>query len=194
MIVVDVETSGMSPSKNCILSIGAVDFNFSQNQFYGECQAEKGKAVSMEALKINGFTFKEIRDKNKQTLEELLKEFYRWMMLIPDRTFAGQNVDFDRNFINFAFRQYKIPLMIEKRIIDLHSVCFAYMLKNNKTPLVNKGFSALNTDRILKYVGLKEREGAHNALEDAKLEAEAFGRLIYGKNIFPEYVSYSFRV
>ena len=32
------------------------------------------------------------------------------------------------------------------------------------------------------------REGnPHNALEDSKLTAECFSRLLYGKNVFPKY-------
>ncbi len=55
---------------------------------------------------------------------------------------------------------------------------------------------------ILKLCGIEDerrsvredkisREGKpHNALEDAKLTAECFSRLVYGKNLFPEYAKF----
>ena len=54
MIVVDIETSGTSPYKHSILSIGAVDFSNPERQFYQECQIEKDKEYTEEALNVNG--------------------------------------------------------------------------------------------------------------------------------------------
>ena len=50
--------------------------------------------------------------------------------------------------------------------------------------------SALNLDRILEYVGLPTRAEKHNALHDAKLEAEAFSRLFQNKGLLSEYATY----
>jgi len=51
MIVIDIETTGKDP-KNCsILSIGAVAFFHSNNQFYTECRIRKNAYISAKALK-----------------------------------------------------------------------------------------------------------------------------------------------
>ena len=45
----------------------------------------------------------------------------------------------------------------------------------------------MNLKKILAFCGMEDERGYHNALEDCKIEAECFNRLIYGKNLFPEY-------
>ena len=60
MIVVDVETTGLYPNKNSIVSIGAVDFLNPVNTFYQECRIWRGAKISDQALEVNGFTKKQI--------------------------------------------------------------------------------------------------------------------------------------
>ena len=43
---------------------------------------------------------------------------------------------------------------------------------------------------ILKLCGMEDNRQAHNALEDCKLTGECFSRLIYGKNLFSEYIQF----
>ena len=43
---------------------------------------------------------------------------------------------------------------------------------------------------ILTFCGMQDNRKVHNALEDAKLTAECFSRLVYGKNLFPEYAQF----
>jgi len=46
MIVADIEATGLDPRKHSILSIGAVDFEHPERQFYGECRiCGKGQAL-----------------------------------------------------------------------------------------------------------------------------------------------------
>ena len=61
------------------------------------------------------------------------------------------------------------------------------MIRAGITPPTERNHTGLNLDSILEYVGLLRREGTHHALTDAKLEAEALSRLLYGKNLLPEY-------
>jgi hypothetical protein len=50
--------------------------------------------------------------------------------------------------------------------------------------------SDLSLDTILKYVGLPEEPKPHIGLNGAKYEAECFSRLLYGKNLLPEFAKY----
>jgi len=45
----------------------------------------------------------------------------------------------------------------------------------------------MDLPKILEFVGLRDERKFHNALEDCKLEAECFSRIIYGKNLLLEY-------
>ena len=99
MIIVDVETSGVNPKMNSIVSIGAVDFLDSQNRFYGECRVWDGAEITEISSKINGFTVEQMRDPKKKSVEELIDEFFQWMEPLENKTLAGHNPTFDRDFL-----------------------------------------------------------------------------------------------
>jgi len=190
MIVADVETSGISPSRNSILSIGALDFNNHKNQFYGECRVWDGAEISSEALAINEFSQEEALDPDKQTLEELAHKFFVWTQECPEKTLAGQNVSFDRDFLNDSFRRAKIDYRFAVRSVDLHSVCYADFLIHGTEPPLKNDHTDLDLDAIANYVGMPSEPKPHNALNGAKYEAEAFNRLLYGKNLLEEFAEY----
>ncbi|KKU70659.1 MAG: Exonuclease RNase T and DNA polymerase III [Parcubacteria group bacterium GW2011_GWA2_47_21] len=187
MIIVDVETSGITPVRHSLLSVGAVDFSNPGRLFYEECRIFDGAHVDKESLKINGFTNEEITDSKKKTDREVIESFLRWANEAKERTIAGQNPAFDRDFLQATAHRYHLDWKFAHRTIDLHSVCYSHMIEHGIRPPEDKGHSALNLDRILKYVGLRPREGKHNGLADAKLEAEAFSRLFYKRGLLPEY-------
>ena len=191
MIVVDVETTGVDSKKNSIISIGAVDFSKPQNQFYQECRIWEGAEITQQALYINGFTKEQITDQNKISLEEAVKSFINWAGNIAEQTLAGENPSFDRDFLRNSIEEYKINYRIGHRTIDLHSICYHHYLKKEFRPPIRDSRTDLNLDGILKYSGLPEEPKPHHALTGAKMEAEAFSRLIYGKNLLPEFEKYS---
>ena len=190
MIIVDVETTGLDPKKYSIVSIGAVDFKNSERQFYSECRVWDGALVSEESLEINGLTKEEVRDPNKKPLEEIMNEFKKWVDESSDVTLAGQNPSFDRDFLNNSFRRIGIDFKFAARNVDLHSVAYYDHIKKGIAIPHKNSHSDLSLDNIAKYVGLIEEPKPHNALTGAKLEAEAFSRIMYGKQLLPEFESY----
>lgn len=187
MIVLDVETTGIDWKKNSIVSIGAVDFNNPKNQFYVECQIWGGAEINEEALRINGFTREEITDCNKPSLEMAIRDFISWTENVEDLTLAGENVWFDNNFMRESAKRYDLEWIFGRRTFDLHSESYSNHLRLKKEIPLNKNRTNLNLDQTLKYVGLPEEPKPHNALTGAKVEAEAFSRLIYGKNFLSEF-------
>ena len=185
MIVVDVETTGIDPKKHSIVSIGAVSFYNSRNQFYQECKIWDGSEVTEEALKINGFSEEDIKNPNKKTLKEVIKNFLNWADNIKNKTIAGENPSFDRDFLKASIERSGLKWEFGYRTVDLHSLCYANYLKRGEA-LPAK----LNTDKTLNYVGLPDEPKPHNALTGAKMEAEAFSRLIYGKVLLKEFEKY----
>lgn len=217
MIVVDVETTGVDAKLCSLLSVGALDFDNPTNQFYMECFAFPGAHVEKEALKISGFTLEEVTTPSvsppgkggegkgekssgladsatsfrkggiESTDKEVVEEFLKWMKTCKEWTLAGQNPSFDRSFLEETAHRYHINWPLAHRTIDLHSVAYAEFLKIGKEIPRKNNHSALNLDRILEYVGLPTRAKKHNALEDAKLEAEAFSRLLNRRGLLEEY-------
>jgi len=190
MIVCDVETTGLDSRKNSIVSLGAVDFEHPQNTFYGECRVFNGAKIDRAALKINGFDAKRIKCRDKKPLRMLMKEFTGWAYKIKDITIAGENPRFDLNFIAASLERYKLENKFGYRTYDLHSVCYNYHVMHKISIPLKDNYSGITLDYTLRFVGLPEEPKPHNGLRGAKLEAEAFSRMFYGKSLFKEYGIY----
>ncbi len=188
MIVVDVETTGVNPEKHSIVSIGAVDFLEPEYQFYGESLPWEGAEITDEALAINGFTREQLKDPNMQSLALLIENFIKWSWQVEDRTLAGENPTFDMGFLKDAARRYGFEIK-GRRTVDLHSNSYMDHLVRGIKPPTRDFSSALSLDETLVYVGLQPEPKPHNALVGAKLEAECFSRLIFGKNLLSEYAN-----
>ncbi|MDP1625073.1 MAG: 3'-5' exonuclease [bacterium] len=183
MIVIDVETTGTDWRYHSILSIGAIDFDDPENEFYGECRAFKGAKIEPEALAINRFTESDAKDATKMSDKDLLLKFLAWVQGVGDKTIAGENPSFDRDFLRAAAERYGIDWTFAYRTIDLHSVAYAHMLANGVEPPSKNGHTGLNLPKIAAYCGLPENPKAHDAHDDALYTAECLSRLVYGQNL-----------
>ncbi len=187
MIVVDVETTGLSPIKNSIVSIGAVNFLKPDQQFYGECQVFEGAEITAEALAVNGFSRSSLHDPDKESFRSLVTNFFTWLNQNKASVIGGQNPTFDHGFLFQSARRLRLEWKFGRRTVDLASICYGHLLKHNK-PLPQKdGRSSLNADAIYRYVGLPDEPRPHNGLTGATMETEAFHRLIYGRPLFNEF-------
>jgi DNA polymerase-3 subunit epsilon len=191
MIVLDLETSSADPFRGSILSIGAVDMARPEYPFYGECQLEDGAHVQPRAMEVNGFTEAQISDPSKPSVRQLLERFLSWYSQAADRTVAGHNVGyFDLRYLEIACVRHGLGHFgLETgnyRSVDLHTVGYAEFVRRGLPLPTKDGRSNLSLDAILALVGLDPEPKPHHALNGAKLEAEAFSRLLYGKPLFPE--------
>lgn len=173
MIVVDVETGGLDPERNPLLSIGAVDFSNPKNTFYVALLPLPHLEITEEALKINGINPKTWKG---VTLLDGMTRFYEWIEKIDDKIMGGHNTSFDRDFCNVNFKRTAFGNVFGYRTVDLHSIAYAYCLANNIK------IDKLTADAIYELLGMEPEPRPHNALTGAKLEAEAFRRLIFGTN------------
>lgn len=190
MIVVDIETTGTDPRVHSILSIGAIDFNNPERRFSEECRAFPGAKIEEEATIVNGIGEEEAFNSSKQNDEELVKRFFVWMMESEDHTIAGQNPHFDTGFLEETARRYHLNFSIPKRIVDLHTVVWTHMELNGSKPPVEHNRSGLNSDIIMKYVGIPAEPHPHIALNGALYEAEAFSRLFRNEVLLDEFKEY----
>lgn len=167
MIIVDIETTGISPTKNSIVSIGAVDFE-KGDEFYVECRAIQDREIDEYALNINGFTREQCLDKSKKSPEDAYKSFLWWATDNRDVMLAGQQIgSFDALFLQHMHERCgfaKWPF--GHRTVDLHSVAYGKFKKS------------MGLDDILKELGLAPEPKPHNALNGARLERDAFKLLL----------------
>lgn len=187
MIIVDVESTGVDPKLCSLLSVGALDFDNPTNQFYVECRAFDGAHVEKKALVVAGFNEEQIHDLQKKTDREVVEAFLEWMKTCKEWTLVGQNPSFDRDFLQQTAHRYHLDWPLAQRTIDLHTIAYFLRLKAGKEIPRHNNHSALNLDSILAEVGLPTRAESHNALDDAKLEGEAFARLLTGRGLLADY-------
>jgi DNA polymerase III epsilon subunit-like protein len=187
MIVVDVEASGVEYHKHSIVSLGALDFDNPSHWMYVECRIWEGAHIMEDALKVNGFTEAQITDVSKEREGELIAEFLEWITPVNDRTLAGQNVSFDRDFLKAAAEREHLNWPLAYRTIDTHTLAYMHMIQRGLTIPLNHNRSALDLDAILNYVGIPNEPEPHNAMTGALSHAEVISRLLYGKKLLPEF-------
>lgn len=168
MIVIDIETTGLEPSKHCMVSLGAVHFETGR-EFYAECRIYADSSVSDFALQINGFTRGEITDPAKPYAHEILNQFISWASVRGDYLLGGQNLaSFDVQFLQWLCRE---KLMLKwpfgHRYVDLHSVAYSKFGKSMKA------------DDIYVALGMEPEPAIHNALNGAIWCAKALKLLAH---------------
>lgn len=192
-IVLDIETSGVDKVKCGIWQIGAYDFRTGEEYLQGG-RIDDEDIVSTVGGKstydIFGKTEEEIRDRNKQSQKQLLQNFFGWVKARPMKNFLCQNPQFDVAFLEIKARKYGLEMPFHYRSFDLHNIAQIKYFDLNKEFLIKEDHSNMGLKNILEFCGMEDNRKAHNALEDAKLTAECFSRLLEGKNIFPEYSEY----
>lgn len=192
MIVIDIEATGTNYEKHSIVSLGAIDFDHPENRFYEECRIWSGAHIAEDSLAITGFTEAEVKDENKLPEGEVVRRFLEWSQHMGDRTLAGQNVSFDRDFLKAACEREGLSWDFAHRTIDTHTLAYMHMVKRGITPPIDPEHrrSALDLDAVLNYCGIADEPQPHNALTGALSHAEVISRLLYDKKLLPEFSKY----
>lgn len=189
MIVIDGEFSGLDHKKHGLLSLGAVDLNNPEKQFYAECRLEEWMIYTDEALGVNGFKKEELYSEKKQSIKELVEKFDEWLQTCSTpQLLIGQNPKSDIDFLVESYKIAWIDYPLGHRSLDTHTIVFMKHLQLWHKILIERGNYKINLDESLRFVGIKWGEPRpHNALTWAKCEAEVVSRVIYGKKLLPEF-------
>jgi len=194
-ISLDIETSGTHFVKSGIWQIGAYDLETGE-EFLEESRIDDEDILfnhptdKRTVLEVIGKTEEELRDKEKQSQKQLLENFFEWVSKRPMKNFLCQNPQFDVAFFNIRAVKYGLKMPFNWRAFDLHNIAQTRYFDLNKEFLIKEDHSDMGLTNILKFCGMEDNRKAHNALEDAKLTAECFSRLMYGENLFQEYSQY----
>jgi DNA polymerase III epsilon subunit-like protein len=198
MIVVDLETSGADIEKCGIWQIGAIDTDNPENTFLEEARVEEeygfhftGDWVGKPLEETIGKSEAELRDKKKQSEKQLLENFFKWCEKISIKTLVCHNPQFDHAFLEQKAKKYGLNFIFGYKAFDTHTLGHYRYFQLNSNFVFKEGISDFGLKSILRFVGIEDKRGFHNALEDAKLTAEAFSRLVYGKNLLKEYTEFS---
>ena len=169
-IFVDVETSGPSPSRNALLSIGACTNGQLNQSFYVELQPDS-EDFEPEAMKTHNLSLETLK-KSGLPPEAALSAFRDWIcQVVPTGqapVFTAFNAPFDWMFVSEYFYKYLGHNPFGHKALDVKAY---YMGQQG----VLWGDTAYDT--IRQSLGM-ENPLTHNALQDAVDLAELFERLI----------------
>lgn len=175
-VALDLECTGLDSAKHGICQIGAWATGEGEDDFrdyfvsdanphHATAQGERRVEVSLDALRVNGFTQERID--RSLSLSVVLWQFSKWLTKRKDNyeiVIVGQNVPFDVAWLIKDFRRNGLDVQCFRRVIDNASLGFAVYGE-----LMGQGKLA---DRL----GIINA-GAHDALADAYTASKIFHRL-----------------
>lgn len=169
-ISVDVETSGPTPGRYSLLSIGACPVDDPDSGFYAELQPESD-AFDEVALAVSGLSLGRLEAVGEPA-GEALSRFADWIAdSTPDGArpvFVAFNAPFDWMFVADAFERHLGRNPFGHSALDIKALAMGVA----GTGWMETGFVAL-AERFGMQSSLP-----HHALEDARLQAELFRRIL----------------
>jgi DNA polymerase III epsilon subunit-like protein len=168
-------------------------------EFFDEARIDEEDEVSNGALKVIGKAEEYLRDKDKQSQKELIGKFMNWVEKRKIKNFICHHPHWDVSWIMIRLKKYNLDKKFHHRSFDTHTIAQTKFYEVNNKFLIEEGRSNMGLGEVLEFCGIPEerikvkegeiiKEGKpHNALEDAKLTAECFNRLMFGKNLFPKF-------
>ena len=166
---VDLETTGLDPSRHDIIELGVVLVDARTLEVLDEYEAlvipERLGDAQLDALAINGFTT--AAWEHALPLREALLAV---APLLDGALIAGHNVGFDWSFLEAGFRRAGLALPnVDYHRLDTASLAW---------PLVVTGeLPSMSLEPLAKLLGL-ERPHPHRALADARCSLEVARRLV----------------
>lgn len=169
-VSVDIETSGPTPSLYALLSIGACLVTRPEEQFYVELQPAV-RAALPEAAAIHHLSIERLSQEGVPPAEAMAR-FAAWLdSVVPSGerpVFVAFNAAFDWMFVNDYFHRFLGHNPFGHSALDIKS--FSMGLRRSRWSETSMRSLAR------RYLG--GRTLAHNALEDALMQAELFRQLL----------------
>lgn len=169
-VSVDVETSGPIPGEYSLLSIGACSVFYPDNGFIVEIKPITDK-FDAKALEVTGLSMKDLTQRGLDPTAAM-KAFSDWLAMLahPGETLVlvGFNAPFDWSFVNYYFHRFMGENPFGFTALDIKSL---YM------GATHCSWRDTRSSKIAEYLK-PNLSGTHEALQDARYQAEIF-RLIW---------------
>ena len=165
-ISVDVETSGPIPGEFSLLSVGACLVHNPTESFYVELQPDS-LHHDAEALAVTGLSLEALQQNGLPPIQAM-EHLSEWLNTIKQPgmkvIFVGLNAPFDWSFVNYYFHKYLGENPFGFAALDIKAYYMgAFNLDWKQTK------SSHMTANLL-----PQTSPTHNALEDARFQAELF--------------------
>lgn len=160
-VFVDVETTGLSPTKDAIVQVSALRF-FGKKSIDGlNSYINPLRPIPRESTAIHGITDAKVKD--SPTIDEIKEPFLK---LVEGAILVGHNATFDLNFLDYAFdgaldgMKYIDTMWVAKTLLKLPN----YKLET-----------------VADYAEFHPKGGYHDSLTDCTATAAIFFRLAFDK-------------
>lgn len=160
-IAFDTETTGLSPTSDRIIEIGAIKFDKSGVIDKFETLINPQKTIPEECTKINHITNEMVKD--APLTKDVLTSFSEF---VKDSILIAHNANFDLNFISEELSRAKLPALKNKSLDTLTFVRWAY-------PLLGK----YNLQLMACLMNIEVTD-AHRAFDDSRVCMEVFLRTL----------------
>ncbi len=165
-ISVDVETSGPIPGEYSLLTIGACDADDDSKSFSAELKPINYNA-DPKALEVTGLSLTELAERGDDPAV-VMQAFADWALELAGKdgtlVFVGFNAPFDWSFVNYYFHRFLGNNPFGFTALDIKAL---YM------GTTASAWSDTRSSQIAKHL-TPARHGDHDALHDAKYQAELF--------------------
>ena len=167
-ISVDVETAGPIPSEYSLLTIGACCVDDDSRAFTVELKPINRNA-DRKALEVTGLSLEDLEERGLAP-EIAMRKFAAWIReAAGDATpvFVGFNAPFDWSFVNYYFHRFTGANPFGFTALDIKAL---YM------GVTGSSWRDTRSSQIAKRLS-PTLKGDHDALHDAKYQAELFRRV-----------------
>lgn len=181
ILFLDVETTGLDPNKHSIIQIAA-EYHVNGKlvtAFNKKFCTKDSTTIDLGALRVNNNNLSTIKKLRSQTTEDpeqmAVTDFVNFILSLNNKEqiiIAGENVNFDINFINALFNKYNIEgfeAVFSHRVIDTATI--ALFLKDVGLLKIDK----LGLSNVAKALGLTtDSSKLHDAEYDVQLTAQVY--------------------
>lgn len=169
-VSVDIEAAGPHPGRYAMLSIGACLVDDPDEGFYVELQPSSDDVVP-EALAVSGLDMDELR-RTGQPAATAMADFAAWVERVTppaaEPVFVGLNAAFDWMFVNEYFHRHLGRNPFGHSALDIQ----AFAMGRDGGAFADTGLAEL----VARHGGTPSL--THHALDDARVQADLFARLL----------------
>ena len=169
--VLDVETTGLDPQKDRVISVSVLVFDFQTAAYEQRIDGQTFDAlvnpripIPTEATKVHG-----IKDRHVAEAEPFSAVAARLREFIGTRPLVGHNVQFDKRFLNAELKRAGERMLTKNR-----GYCTQQRLREHMSALYGIQRRYWSLDDLVAQLNIDGRVGKqHNAAEDVLLTAKA---------------------